>query len=659
MNENLPDNPQIQVLKSGKSGLFTNYIYKAIPLAFDESMSYYETLCGLLNYLKNVVIPTVNNNADAVAELQSLYEELRTYVDNYFTNLDVQDEINNKLDEMVEDGTLPEIVASYLETKAIFGFDNVTSMKNSTNLINGSYAETLGYYSKNDGGASLYKIREITNEDVIDEASIISLSNNLIAEIIINNNLNILQFGVKNDGVTNVTDKFKNAISYCLNNKLNLYLPSGTYLINDDIIINNSINIIGENKNNTIIKQNEVDKYIFVINQKYIKISDIQFLAPNNYNSSLIKITTDTFHIWSTIINNCLFIGSNENGNGIEINPNENLNYGLMNTIIEKCDFHNLYSAIYINIKNNAWANCGAIKNCWQYACVYGILFNENSNGINYWNIVNFSGQYINNISNTHIKNLKGDNNKIDTCILYDGGFGIDITPYARRTTIINCKTGYYPIHDLGYLTNIINDGEDIDGTYIELNETFIGSNVFAKTGSTESSSTLTANSGSPRCTLSTGAVANNYAKLDLNKQLIYSRNLQLRQNFGFILSDITNVKFYLGIELGLDGAFQGTFLKYDSSIDNKLHIVQKTGANELLNEEVLTLQLDKWYNVQLIRDNYTDKVYLWINNTYIMSINNSLNYNAQPYFRIETLEAVDKKIQLRNVKCRTFHYNT
>ena len=181
---NLPDNPQIEVIKSGKTGLFTNYIYKAIPLAFDESMSYYETLCGLLYYLQNTIIPTVNNNADAVAELQSLYEQLRSYVDNYFTNLDVQEEINNKLDQMVTDGTLPEIVASYLNTKAIFGFDNVESMKNATNLINGSYAQTLGYYNKNDGGNALYKIRNITTSDVVDESKIIKLNNNLIAELI-------------------------------------------------------------------------------------------------------------------------------------------------------------------------------------------------------------------------------------------------------------------------------------------------------------------------------------------------------------------------------------------------------------------------------------------------------------------------------------------
>ena len=112
---NIPDNPQIEVIKTSQTGLFTNYIFKAIPLAFDESLSYYETLCGLLSYLKDTVIPTVNNNADAVSELQTLYVELKNYVDNYFTNLDVQTEINKKLDEMVEDGTLTNLIKKYID----------------------------------------------------------------------------------------------------------------------------------------------------------------------------------------------------------------------------------------------------------------------------------------------------------------------------------------------------------------------------------------------------------------------------------------------------------------------------------------------------------------------------------------------------------------
>ena len=81
-----------------------------LPSSYLETMSYYEMLVWFTEFLKNQVIPTVNNNAEAVEELQSLYEELRTYVNNYFDNLDVQDEINNKLDAMDESGELDTIL---------------------------------------------------------------------------------------------------------------------------------------------------------------------------------------------------------------------------------------------------------------------------------------------------------------------------------------------------------------------------------------------------------------------------------------------------------------------------------------------------------------------------------------------------------------------
>ena len=121
----------IEKLKT--TGLFTNYIYKAIPLAFDESMSYYETLCGLLAYLKDTVIPTVNNNADAVIELQNLYTQLKEYVDNYFDNLDVQEEINNKLDAMAEDGTLTQIISSYVNPFIQEQNQNIEHFENNVN----------------------------------------------------------------------------------------------------------------------------------------------------------------------------------------------------------------------------------------------------------------------------------------------------------------------------------------------------------------------------------------------------------------------------------------------------------------------------------------------------------------------------------------------
>lgn len=116
-NTNLiPPSPQIDI---NSLQPFTRFCCSigAIPASYLVSMSYEEQLLWLCNYLENTVIPTVNNNGEAVAELQGLYTQLKNYVDNYFTNLDVQTEINNKLDEMAESGELTSIIAPYLDSQ--------------------------------------------------------------------------------------------------------------------------------------------------------------------------------------------------------------------------------------------------------------------------------------------------------------------------------------------------------------------------------------------------------------------------------------------------------------------------------------------------------------------------------------------------------------
>jgi len=89
----------------------------ALPTSYKDSLDYYETLLWLIKYLEETIIPTVNNNGLAVAELQGLYVELKNYVDNYFTNLDVQEEINNKLDNMILSGQFNEIIGNYIDPK--------------------------------------------------------------------------------------------------------------------------------------------------------------------------------------------------------------------------------------------------------------------------------------------------------------------------------------------------------------------------------------------------------------------------------------------------------------------------------------------------------------------------------------------------------------
>lgn len=257
-------NKEIQKIKP--SGIFTNYIYKAIPLAFDESMSYYETLCGILSLLKTQE-EVVNNNADLLAELES-------YVQNYFKNLDVQTEINNKLDAMAQSGQLTEIIAQYLNLNGVLAFNTLNDLVNAENITNGSITKTLGKLNYNDGKGHYYKIRTITSSDVVDNDNIVALniSNTLIAEKIDDFEINVLKektnyitpemFGAKGDGVTDDTQAFKDMINYinsivptkeftsevnCKDfTKINLVF-SKQYLVNSPITFNNTYGLILDN----------------------------------------------------------------------------------------------------------------------------------------------------------------------------------------------------------------------------------------------------------------------------------------------------------------------------------------------------------------------------------------------------------------------------
>ena len=83
--------------------LLKNYTFtKILPTVYDDSLTYYELL-SKIQYKMNEVI----NNENMLSEG---FVELYEYVKNYFTDLNIQNEINNKLDQMASDGTLEEII---------------------------------------------------------------------------------------------------------------------------------------------------------------------------------------------------------------------------------------------------------------------------------------------------------------------------------------------------------------------------------------------------------------------------------------------------------------------------------------------------------------------------------------------------------------------
>ena len=210
---------------------FRRFIYTigALPSSYLISMTYEEQLVWFCNYLEKTVIPTINNNGLAVEELQAKYIELKSYVNNYFENLDVQEEINNKLDDMAESGELADIIAQYLSLAGLLVYNTVDDLKGADNVAIGSICKTLGFNSANDGGASYYKIREVLNSDTVDEKAIISItgSETLIAEFMsLNKKVNPFQFGAYGDGTHDDTSVLQYTLNYANTNKLEVYIPT-------------------------------------------------------------------------------------------------------------------------------------------------------------------------------------------------------------------------------------------------------------------------------------------------------------------------------------------------------------------------------------------------------------------------------------------------
>lgn len=100
---------------------FVRYCSAIIPTAFDDSLSYYEALCALWKWLQTNLVDIVNNNAAVTEDYIKLVKELEQYVHDYFDNLDVQDEINNKLDAMAEDGSLTSLLSKVINAKPLAG----------------------------------------------------------------------------------------------------------------------------------------------------------------------------------------------------------------------------------------------------------------------------------------------------------------------------------------------------------------------------------------------------------------------------------------------------------------------------------------------------------------------------------------------------------
>lgn len=95
---------------------FRRFVIQNFPFIEEDfdALTDYALMSKVVEYL-NSVIQSQNDVVDDVEELNAAFTTLHDFVEHYFDNLDVQEEINNKLDAMAEDGSLTALISTYVD----------------------------------------------------------------------------------------------------------------------------------------------------------------------------------------------------------------------------------------------------------------------------------------------------------------------------------------------------------------------------------------------------------------------------------------------------------------------------------------------------------------------------------------------------------------
>lgn len=191
---------------------------------------------GVTDYEQAVNLPQINGNTligDKTGDQLGLQNKLTAG-----ENITIEDDVISATDTtygpatdteigLVKPGDGLEVDASgtmsisNVEQYAHF-FDTVADMKSAANLADGDYARTLGYYSKDDIGGAYYRISNVAPSGYYE-----TLASGLYAELLIEDTMNVKQFGCKGDDSNNDTTKFNVALDNCKK----IFVPSGTYRI--------------------------------------------------------------------------------------------------------------------------------------------------------------------------------------------------------------------------------------------------------------------------------------------------------------------------------------------------------------------------------------------------------------------------------------------
>lgn len=155
------------------------YLNRAIPLAFDESMSYLEMTCALVDKV-NESITILNSHSEFIANYEDNFNALNDKIDKLQNDLDnLLDDVDNKLEDF----------------KVVIDKEINDLTRDLTRLINENYLTLKEYVDTNDA-ILLEKINNISIDSIILRDPTTGRYSNI--QVVINNLYNT----ANTDGIT-------------------------------------------------------------------------------------------------------------------------------------------------------------------------------------------------------------------------------------------------------------------------------------------------------------------------------------------------------------------------------------------------------------------------------------------------------------------------
>lgn len=387
-----------------------------LPTSYLETMTYYEMLIWFISYIRDTLIPTINNNGEAVQELQDLYIKLEDYVNNYFDK-NFPELVDDKIEELVEDGTIGNLLNNYAGLIKVY--DTFVNLVADTTLSNGQKVKTLGYYSINDNGGAEYYITTSEPQSGYYE----EISTGIYASILINDRINFKQLGAKRyeeDSTFDNKDIIDKYMTICnaYDKTFELFIPNGKWCFSATLLNRpKGVRIVGDKtwaydniSGSAILPLNDNQQYVWKLGglQDYTdyvtSISTAQMVHTSYIDGlwfSTMNGAYDTRYSVSQgvfIIDRCSFCTFDNlflwkfSGNGLVITSSWELDFGLLS--IRQHQNPETYSLLFDKTKpiSNVSVNISALT-------IEKLYFERNDNYIRSMAGSGFTHNFINYIN--------------------------------------------------------------------------------------------------------------------------------------------------------------------------------------------------------------------------------------------------------------------